>query len=426
MKSKYVNRAIVPPQECTGCALCANVCGKDAVRMEWNREGFLVPQVDYSACVNCGACVKSCPAQSEQLTALRSESNDLLTEHIIAFACWNANRETQLISSSGGIFSALAEHIFAQRGCVFGVIWKNKDTATYAKAENMDEFSPMRGSKYTQAITGNVYREVKNELDKGRLVLFSGTSCLIYALKRYLKKNYDNLLLVDILCHGVPSRNLLLSYISEHEKQQRKKLAYLQFRDKAGNWQQYQVKKIFTDGSFLTHCHREDSFILIFTRDYVLNAACYNCPHARLPRVGDMSLGDFWGDLRKLHPEWPISDGIGSLICNTQKGLRYFHELQEKRKIISYTVPFSELYEGQPKTYLRKNEIPTTLRSYILKKLSRKPISVVYSLLFDQEQCGPFKLIRGSILHKCYITIRKLKHWFIKLFKCQNNRRTSD
>lgn len=401
------SRHIIVPQNCTGCALCANVCVHNAIRMEWSKEGFLVPQVNLDACINCGACVKACPAQPVHLEELSRGAEDTLPPS--SYGGWHAEKDTHLASSSGGVFSALAEQVFAAGGCVFGVVWENKDTAKFTKAENMEELAAMRGSKYTQAIPGMVYREVKDELKRGRRVLFCGTSCQVYALKRYLRKDYENLLLIDILCHGVPSRNLLQAYIREMEASTGKELARIQFRDKAGNWQRYQVKKIFSDGSTLSHVNREDTFMHIFIGDFVLNKACYSCPHARFPRVGDITLGDFWGDLQKLHPDWPIRDGIGSILGNTLKGKAILEELSATEAAALIPDALDNLIGGQRSTYLRHNANIPVNRERVLQALKEEKLSNIHHTLFDFVSCGPFRVRKNSFLHKVYMLLRANK-----------------
>ena len=399
-------QAITLPQSCTGCGLCANVCGHDAIHMEWNGEGFLVPRVNAKGCINCGACVKACPAQPEHLAKLRSASGKEGEPKV--YGAWHTNKVTQLCSSSGGIFTALAEHVFRSGGCVFGVVWENKDSAVYARAENPAELDAMRGAKYTQAVPGMVYRQVREELRKGRQVLFCGTPCQVYALRRYLRREYENLLLVDILCHGVPSRHLLQSYIRQHERLQKKKLTGIQFRVKAGNWLQYQVKKDFADGSSTAHCNREDMFMRLFTDDHVLNVACYNCPHARLPRLGDITIGDFWGITEETHPEWPIRDGISSVLENTTKGRDLLRHLSQQNILRLHAESFTNLYNGQPFTYMRSQVVLPAGRRKALRQLRRKKLLHLYQRSYLQEKCGPFMLIHGSVAHRLYLRGQQL------------------
>ena len=395
---------IVAPQNCTGCGLCANVCSKAAISMVWSEEGFLVPQVSHSACINCGACSRACPAQHGYLD--KSHIEEPHKESPAAYGGWNADKDTHLASSSGGIFTALAELVFSAGGCVFGVVWESKDTARFTKAENMEELVPMRGSKYTQAIPGMVYREVKEELKKGRQVLFCGTSCQVYALKRYLRKEYENLLLVDILCHGVPSRHLLQGYIREWEQREGKEITRIQFRDKAKNWQQYHIRKEFCDGSTQSHMTREDMFLTLFIGEYVLNRACYSC-------VGDITLGDFWGNLHQLHPDWPIRDGIGSLLANTVKGKSTLHALERIGLIQLHPEPLENLLQGQRSTYVRHSSIPIK-RESILKRLKTESISRLHGELRQCVQYGAFRFRMRTYLQRGGFVYRLLqKGWRI-------------
>lgn len=397
---------ITPPENCTGCGLCANVCSKAAIRMEWSKVGFLVPQVDTEACVNCGLCVKMCPAQPKAMDK-EVYADDI--ESVVAYGGWNCDDEIHCGSSSGGVFSALAEQVFIEGGCVFGVVWKDKVTATFTKAENMVELEPMRGSKYTQAEPENVYRDVKKELLKGRQVLFTGTACQVYALKKYLRRDYDNLLTFDIVCHGVPSRKLLQAYVKHYEQVEGKELKEIYFRFKDGNWQGYKVQKRFTDGTVLNHVNSHDMFMNLFIGDYMLNKACYNCPHAHLPRPGDMTLGDYWGNLQAMHPEWPISDGIGSLVVNSEKGKSVLEKLADEGKISLHREPFRNLYNGQPRSYLREDNahIPTQ-RDDALLMIEQQPITKVWNHFCNTVKLGPIRLRKNGLLHRLIIFPRRV------------------
>lgn len=407
MQNKYIS----PPDNCTGCGLCANVCSKNAIHMVWSKDGFLVPQVDANACVNCGLCVKMCPAQPEAMTSEQYRDD---IDAVIAYGGWNNDRDTHKNSSSGGVFSVVASTMFNDGGCVFGVAWKDKETAVFAKAESMAELAPMRGSKYTQAKPENVYRDVKTELQKGRKVLFTGTACQVYALKKYLRKPYDNLLTFDIVCHGVPSRKLLLAYVKHYEREQGKELKEVYFRFKDGNWQGYKVQKRFVDGSVLNHPNGQDMFMRLFIGDKMLNKCCYNCPHAHLPRPGDMTLGDYWGDLQSLHPDWPIKDGIGSLVANSEKGQRVLESLAEGGKITLHPEPFINMYNGQQRSYLRDwgHDIPEE-REAALLALDIHPIDEVFDQYCNRTKIGPFRLRTNGLPYKLLIFPRRVAS-FIK------------
>lgn len=405
---------ITPPQSCTGCGLCANVCSKDAIRMEWSKEGFLVPQVDISACINCGLCVKMCPAQPG---AMDNETYADDIDAVVAYGGWNNDTDIHQNSSSGGVFSALAQHVFAERGCVFGVVWKDKETATFAKAENMEQLAPMRSSKYTQAEPDYVYREVKQELQRGKQVMFTGTACQVYALKKYLRKDYDNLLTVDIVCHGVPSRKLLQAYVKHYEQLQGKELKEVYFRFKDGNWQEYKVQKRFKDGSVLNHPNGQDLFMNLFIGDKLLNRCCYNCPHAHLPRPADITLGDYWGDLQSKHPEWPIKEGIGSVVINSEKGEIVLRMLVTNKKASLHRVHFRSVYNGQTRSYLRtSNDVTPKDRKSILLLLNKKDLSKIFSSYYNYTRIGSIQVRNNGFIHRLYLFLRKLVSKIKRIF----------
>lgn len=343
--------------------------------MLWDAEGFLKPDVDINSCIDCGICVKRCPALDEVKS---SEFDNNSLDHVVSYGAWNTDMAIQKSSSSGGIFTALSNFVFQHGGCVFGVVWKNSTTAIFKKAENLSDLEPMRGSKYTQAIPGYVYREVKNELLKDRYVLFSGTACQVHALRCFLRKDYERLFTFDIVCHGVPSKKILESYVSNDEKATGKVLDNIYFRYKDNDWLNYKVQKRYTDGSVVNIPASADLFMNLFLCNQMLNRACYNCPHAHLPRPGDLTLGDFWG-IQKIHPEWPVSHGISSLIANTDKGNDLLHKLAQEGTIILNEEPFQHLLQGQPHSYIRpKKTIPQKHRK-LLSDLNNKNIVEIHN-----------------------------------------------
>ena len=390
---------ITPPQNCTSCGLCANVCSRDAIRMVWNKDGFLVPQVDTEKCVNCGLCVKQCIALEER----PGYTDDI--NSVIAYGGWHKDDGIHLNSSSGGIFTALAENVIQQGGIVFGVVWKDKLTAVFDKAETADELSRMRGSKYTPAVPGNVYRDVKKELLKGRQVLFSGTPCQVHALKKYLRKPYDNLLTVDIVCHGTPSHLILEKYISEDEARTGKTIDHVTFRDKPEGWLKFHVTRHYTDGSKDSEALSTDIYMRMFLCDKALNKVCYNCPYAHIPRQGDITLGDYWG-VENHHQDWPINKGISAVLVNTEKG--HYTLLELSNKLDLHREPFKNIYAGQDVVYVRPGKQIPEVRSLVLQKLRIWPLTDVYHRIANSIKIGPLRLPTTGILYKMLLFPRRV------------------
>lgn len=388
---------IVAPENCMGCGLCANVCSRDAIHMEWSAEGFLIPKVNTESCINCGLCAKQCIALEEK----PAYTDDI--ESVASWGGWNKHEATHLQSSSGGIFTALAEHVLFAGGCVFGVVWQDKYTAAFSKAETIEELAKMRGSKYTPAIPGKVYQEVLAELKTGRQVLFSGTPCQVHALKKFLRKPYDNLLIIDIMCHGVPSRLILEKYIQEAENRMGKMVAYISFRDKSAGWLRYHVTCHYTDGSTSSTPMDKDLYMRLFLCDKALNLACYNCPYAHIPRQGDITLGDYWG-VQKIHPDWPIDRGISAILANSAKGIQSLQQLSDKLTLCEE--PFDKIYSGQPVVYVRHEQQVPRARPMVLARLPFWPLEKALHKLVNSVRIGPIYLKRNGFLHKL---LRKCK-----------------
>ncbi len=383
-----MKKHISAPENCTGCGLCANVCSKNAIRMVWSDTGFLIPQVDVDSCVNCGLCVKQCIALEE------SPAYTDNFDSVEAYGAWNKNSDIHKSSSSGGVFTALAEHTIRQGGVVFGVMWQDKLTAVFGKAEHPDELERMRGSKYTPAFPGTVYRDVKHELLNGREVLFCGTPCQVHALRKYLRRQYDNLLTVDIVCHGMPSHLILKKYIEHWEKVEGSPINHVSFREKPEGWLNYHLTRHFENKSTSSTEHHGDLFMKLFLSDLALNKVCYNCPYAHLPRQGDITLGDYWG-VQHIHPDWPIPQGISAVLATTEKGRTALRDCSPALNLVPEA--FETVYAKQKVVYIRpKKEIPPH-RDRALRLLKKLPITSSVRHILDCVYRGRFCFVRKSI-----------------------------
>lgn len=397
-----LKKYIAPPSNCTGCGLCANVCSHDAITMVWNRDGFLMPRVEESACINCGLCVRKCIA----LEAPVPYTDDI--DSVFSYAGWNLDAQTHQESSSGGIFSALAHNILARQGVVFGVVWKDKFTAEFRKAETTEDLKRMRGSKYIQAIPGNVYRQVQNEAKTGRPVLFVGTPCQVHALKKYLKKDCSNLLTVDVVCHGVPSHLLLNKYIKEKELLYKKIVKYISFRDKSSDWINFNVTTHFEDGSITSTVFHQDAYMKLFLSDKALNYACYSCPYAHIPRQGDISLGDLWG-AERLNSDWPLKLGISSILINSDKGKQAVANISSDLHLVP--IPFRRIYDGQKASYSRSSTNVPTERAKVLSKLLHWSLDEIWCNIITPARFGPLSLSRRNLIYRI---LKKLMNLFRK------------
>jgi len=217
-------------KDCCGCFACATICPQHCITMDEDHEGFRYPIIDKDSCTDCGLCSKVCPVIN------RYTKTEFETK---VFACQNKNEQIRLESSSGGIFSLLAENTIQKKGVVFGARFDDDFFVIHDFTETIEGLEAFRGSKYVQSFIGDNYKKAEQFLIQGREVLFTGTSCQIAGIKHYLRKEYNNLLTVDIVCHGVPSPKVFKLYLEELNSQQDGKLEKILFRDKTDGWKKF-------------------------------------------------------------------------------------------------------------------------------------------------------------------------------------------
>lgn len=306
---------------CTGCGCCENVCSQDAITMCKDTLGFLRPAVHEERCIDCMRCVKACPAMSNR-KGIGCEEPECLA------VC--AEDDLRVKSSSGGVFSCLAEEVFNRGGLVFGVAMGEDMTAYHCCAETPDELWKIRKSKYVQSRTGLIYRSVKEGLSRGKLVLFTGTPCQVAALEAYLGEHPENLITADILCHGVPSGKMLRDYLAESQTET---VESIDFRPSEQGWKRSpQILKVTNpDGSSRFYGKSQSAYEQGFHANLILQGSCFNCKFAEIPRRADISMGDFWGIGDK---DKSFDDDLGTsvVLLNTQRGFEFFEEAQRNRK----------------------------------------------------------------------------------------------
>ena len=319
-------KQICDDDKCTGCSTCANICGKYAIAMCPDKGGFIHPVIDDNRCIGCGLCDKVCPANHEP------EGH----EHKAVYAAFVKDEAERAKSTSGGVFACLAQLVLKDGGYIYGAVMDEDWIVRHIEAVDENGLDRIRNSKYVQSEVGLCYQQVKKRLEEGKKVLFSGTPCQVAGLRNYLKFEPDNLLTVDILCHGVPSPEMFKRYVSAEEARAGSRMKQMQFRSKIVGW-----KKIFTVRIFEPNNEADwgDTFVPGFLKDLYLRESCYQCPYASDKRQGDITLGDFWGYLERF-PEYIEDDdkGISLVIVNTDKGAASLRKIKRKLVIAHRTM----------------------------------------------------------------------------------------
>lgn len=308
---------MVEKSRCTGCTACVAVCALNAIVMKQDPEGFLYPEVDTNRCVDCGKCHKVCPVDKEPTSVALEKAYYAVAE------------DSQLCkqSSSGGVFSLLARQILNDGGVVFGcAMTQDCGSAHHIGIDSEDKMWQLRGSKYVQSALENTLREAKAALSQGKKVLFSGTPCQIGGVKAYLG-DAENLLTVDVICHGVPSPMVWKDYLKALEQDMNSKAVQVRFRDKTEGWQRYSLVVEFENGQTYRKNVTQDLYLRGFVEDLYLRPSCHSCVFKGENYKSDLTVGDLWGAAR-IKAELQGIEGISLLIPHTPKGQQMLQALQ--------------------------------------------------------------------------------------------------
>lgn len=301
--------------KCSGCGVCAIVCPTHAIEMAYDREGFRYPYIDKNKCINCNLCDRKCHYNSQkELIDVKQSSR--------FFAAFLKDKEELANVSSGGAFWGMAENMIAQRGVVYGVEQKSLYEVIHNRSDTVEECKKFRRSKYLESDITHVLPKIKEDLEKGLSVLFSGTGCQVAALYQFLGKNYSNLLTIDVVCHGVPSIIAFKKYIQETEQKYGKKIKNVIFRDKSEGWKRNQIALCFEYGEIVRELSATHTFHGAYLEGLISRPCCKSCPYAHLPRIGDITLADFWG-YQGNFLEKNRDGGISLVVTSTKKGYDY-------------------------------------------------------------------------------------------------------
>ena len=307
-------------EECTGCGACASICPKGAITMQPDAEGFCYPAVDSTLCVSCDLCEKRCPVGAAH------EAHS-----VQAFGAQHRDAAVRGVSSSGGVFTALARRMVSQGGVVFGAAFDDRLHVEHIGAMDESEIAGMRGSKYVQSDAADAIANAAALLARGIPVLFTGTPCQIDGLlARVRGKDREKLLTVDFVCHGVPSPGVFASYIESLERAHGQRVTAYTFRDKRLGWKNFSAVATLEDGTQLSGTQTDEPFLYGFLQNLYLRPSCTQCTALRgAQHRADLTIADLWG-AQDVCPERDDDTGLSLVMVNTQKGRQALREAERE------------------------------------------------------------------------------------------------
>lgn len=361
-------------ENCTGCGACFNKCPVNAIEMQEDREGFLIPVINKDKCINCGLCAKICPVNKPK------NFSEKIPEEVLAAG---SSDEIRKESSSGGIFTLLAEYILKNNGYVCGAAFSDDfKEVKHIIINNPEDLPKLQKSKYVQSNTGKVFKEIKSLLDSDKTVLFSGTSCQVGGLIAFLEKPYKNLYTIDLLCHGTPSPDVWKRYLTEISHN--KKIDSVNFRNKRKGWEKITLSVKCNDGYLFQERIKLNLYCMAFLKNIILRKCCTSCEYTKTQRVSDITLGDFW-KINKFNKKLNDQIGTSMVLINSGKGRELFNNIQSLLKFQA-KVPIKYAIKGNP-VLVRPVAVHKNRDSFF-RKYKRYPVQKALKDSFNEKYDG--------------------------------------
>lgn len=312
--------------KCCGCSACEQICARHAITMKYDQDGFIYPDVDKEICTNCNICDNVCPILNSDKV-----KNDQKQDAYVAI---NNNKNVLSKSSSGGVFSVIAEYVLSQGGVVCGAAFNEDLKVCHCIVDNVEYLDKLRGSKYIFSENNGCYKAVRDFLKKGRWVYFTGTGCQVAGLKSFLNREYENLITSDILCHGTPSYKMFRAFIDKYEHDNNVKTISYNFRDKTiCGWScsssSYVKNNVTGKIQYIPYHDVFEGYFNAFISGSINRESCYLCEFTTDNRTGDITLADYWG-VEKYHPEIATLDGVSFVLVNNTKGRVLWNKIKDK------------------------------------------------------------------------------------------------
>lgn len=363
-------------EQCTLCGSCYNACPVDAISFKTPYLDFLYPAIDNSRCVGCDRCEKSCP--------ILADKKEPESGYPIAFAARSRDEEARRKSSSGGVFYELASKILSEGGYVCGAVFDEHFHVKHIVSNTQKDLYRMMGSKYAQSDMGMCFRQIKTLLDEGKNVLFTGCPCQVAGLRTYIGRKHPNLLLVELICHGIPSDQMLQTYIGMQEKKYGSRLKEMEFRNKAKGWHNSSVRMEFANHRLYADVEVSDTYMNGFLGNIFLKPSCYQCHFRNCAAGSDIVLGDFWG-AEVEHTAEDDNKGLSAVLVNTEKGFASLNKCMlmivptSVEKIVKYNMNLVQSAGKSPLrsefyAYAEENGYESAIRCFLEEKLIDKAI----------------------------------------------------
>jgi len=386
---------IIDKNKCTGCKLCGDVCTQNAVSFAEGKDGCWFPEIDDSKCSHCGLCEKKCPA----LNIVKAENYN----NPKVFAAWSVNDDIRYDSTSGGIYYEIAKAFIESGGYIAGCVFSDDyKSAMHIVGNTMDDLRRIMGSKYFQSDTAGIYNKIKYLLSQGEKVLFCGTPCQAAAVKAFLGRQTENLYLLDFICKGINSPKAYRAYISELEKKYGSPVKTVRQKSKKTGWQSLATNIVFQNGREYHKDRYTDWWIQGYTcGNLFMRASCEDCPYKELPRLADLSFGDFWGingcsdeDLRK---------GISVILVNSLRGSKLLKMAYKNIHLEERTL--DDVIKGNP--YLFGQAVHKGNREKFFELLDEKEFSTAVKEVYTESFVQKIKRYAKLILKRVF----KRKKW---------------
>lgn len=378
--------------DCCGCNACGDICPKNAITFGTDPEGFWYPEVDPGKCIECGLCEKVCPV----LNVKELKKNDLAEP--VCYAAEHRNLEVIFDSTSGGVFSAMAEILYRSGGYVGGAVFNEDFSVSHYISADKGDLPRLRSSKYLQSSLEGFYARVGALVKAGEQVLVCGTPCQMAGLRAFLGKDYDNLLIADFICRGINSPKVWQKYLKSFEERYGSPVVYAKAKSKEYGWRNLTQKVILADGRHIYETLEQSNFTKGYLRTNVYcRPSCYDCKFKGFPRIADITLTDFWG-IEKVNRSMEKNLGTSLVLLNSQKGVRFFERFQAR--LHCFPVAFDSILAGNP-ALTRPLDPPRVDRAQFFRDLDAMSFTQLADKYINTPPSGT-KYRLKMFLKRCY------------------------